>query len=186
MPYNTLVQRADVATRIPTRISNAMLTSLSDSSAALNLSTRIQLPAGATTFPVLSALPTAYWVTGDTGMKQTTTAAWSSKTITVDELAVIVPVPEVVLEDTDFDVWAELRPLMETAISRAIDQAVFLGINKPAAQPVDISTAANSAGNSIVRGTAVAADGGIAKDISDLILKLEDDGYVPTAGIART
>ena len=58
--------------------------------------------------PVLSALPVAYWVTGDTGMKQTTTAAWQSKTITVDELAVIVPVPENVLDDIDFRLKAGL------------------------------------------------------------------------------
>jgi hypothetical protein len=186
MPYNTLIQRSDVSARIPSRISNLMLTSLQDSSAALRLATRIPLPAGVTTFPVLSALPTAYWVTGDTGMKQTSTAAWQSKTITVDELAVIVPVPENVLDDADFDIWGALRPLMETAISRAIDQAVFLGVNKPAGQPVDISTAANSAGNSVVRGTAAAVDGGVAKDISDLIVKLEDDGIIPTSGIART
>jgi hypothetical protein len=185
MPYNTLVQRSDVSARIPARISNMMLSSLEDSSAALALGTRIQMPNGVTTFPVLSALPVAYWVTGDTGMKQTTTAAWQSKTIAVDELAVIVPVPENVLDDVDLDVWGALRPLMETAIARAIDQAVFLGVNKPATQPGDISTQANAAGNSIVRGTAVAADGGVAKDISDLIVKLEDDGYIPTGGIAR-
>jgi HK97 family phage major capsid protein len=93
MPYNTLVQRSDASVFIPQRISNSMLVSLQDSSAALRYGTRIPMPAGVTTFPVLSALPTAYWVTGDTGMKQTTTAAWASKTITVDELAVIVPVP---------------------------------------------------------------------------------------------
>lgn len=186
MPYNTLVQRSDVSARIPSRISNLMLTSLQDQSAALALGTRIPLPNGVTTFPVLSALPVAYWVTGDTGMKQTTTAAWASKTIAIDELAVIVPVPENVLDDVDFDIWGALRPLMETAIARAIDQAVFLGVNRPATQPVDISTQSNSAGNSVVRGTAIAADGGVAKDISDLIIKLEDDGYVPSGGISRT
>jgi HK97 family phage major capsid protein len=186
MPYNTLVQRSDVSVFIPQRVSNAMLTSLSDQSAALRYGTRIPMPAGATTFPVLSALPVAYWVTGDTGLKQTTTAAWSSKTISVDELAVIVPVPENVLDDVDFDIWGALRPLMETAIARTIDQAVFLGVNKPASQPTDISTAANAAGNNIVRGTATAADGGLAKDLSDLVGKLEDDGYVPDGGIART
>src|SRR5262245_34247330 len=161
-----------------------MLTSLADQSAALALGTRIPMPNGVTTFPVLSALPVAYWVTGDTGMKQTTTAAWAAKTIAIDELAVIVPVPEVVLDDTDFDLSAALRPLMEAAIARAIDAAVFLGTNKPATQPTDLSTAAAAAGNTVTRGTATAADGGVAKDISDLIVKLEDDGYIPNAGIS--
>jgi capsid protein len=186
LPYNTLIQRSDVSAAIPANVSNAMLTTLTDTSAALGLGTRIPLPAGVTTFPVLSALPTAYWVTGDTGMKQTSTASWASKSIAIDELAVIVPVPENVLDDSGFDIWGAVRPLMETAISRAIDQAVFLGVNKPAAQPADISTAANAAGNSVVRGTATAANGGVAGDIAALVGLLEDDGYVPTAGIART
>jgi len=186
MPYNTLVQRTDVASRIPANISNLMLTSLTDQSAALALGTRIPMPNGVTSFPVLSALPVAYWVTGDTGMKQTTTAAWASKTIAIDELAVIVPVPENVLDDVDFDLWGALRPLMEAAIARAIDSAVFLDINKPATQPAAIITAAAAAGNTVTRGTATAADGGVAKDISDLIIKLEDDGYIPNGGIART
>jgi hypothetical protein len=43
-----------------------------------------------------------------------------------------------------------------------------------------------AAGNTVTRGTAVAACGGVAKDISDLVIKLEDDGYIPNAGIART
>ena len=44
MPYNTLVQRNDVSARIPSHISNLMLTSLQDQSAALSLGTRIPLP----------------------------------------------------------------------------------------------------------------------------------------------
>jgi HK97 family phage major capsid protein len=185
MPYNTMVQRSDVTARIPQRIVDDMLTTLEAQSALLNLGTRIPMPVGVTSFPVLSALPTAYWVTGDTGMKQTSGASWGAQSINVDELAVIVPVPENVLDDAGFDIWGALRPLMEQAIARAIDQAAFLGVNKPATQPVDFSTAANTAGNTVVRGTATAANGGLAKDISDLIALMEAEGESPNAGIAR-
>jgi hypothetical protein len=186
MPYNTLVQRSDVTARIPDNVSNAMLTTLRDTSAALALGTRIGMPAGTTRFPVLSALPTAYWVTGDTGLKQTTTAAWAEKFINVEELAAIVPIPESVMEDSGFDVWGELRPLLEAAISRAFDSAVFLGVSAPAGFPTNIAAAAAAAGNSLVRGTATAEEGGVARDISNLIGKVEEDGYSPDGGIART
>jgi HK97 family phage major capsid protein len=187
MPYNTLVQRSDVAARIPSRVSNIMLNSLRDSSAALTLGNRIPLPAGATTFPVLSALPTAYWVNGDTGLKQTTTMAWASKSITVEELAAIVPVPDNVFDDADFDVWEEIRPALETAIAREIDKTVFLNQNKPASFPTGIAAAAVAAPltNSVTVGTATAAEGGITKDISDLIGKLEAQGYYPTKAVAN-
>lgn len=179
MPYNTLIQRADVAARIPTVISNRMLTSLQDSSAALALGTRIPLPAGAQTFPVLSALPQAYWVNGDTGMKQTTTMAWDKKTITVEELAAIVPVPDNVYDDADFDIWESVRPALETAIQRTIDQAVFFGTNKPASFPSGVAVAAQALvpPNSVVEGTADDTAGGVARDISDLFALLEGQGF---------
>jgi Phage capsid family len=186
MPYNTLVQRADVAALIPEEVSRAMLTTLADSSAALSLGTRIPVAATQVKFPVLSALPPAYWVAGDTGLKQTTTAAWAQKFLNIEELASIVPVPENVLEDTDFDIFAAIRPLMEQAIGRALDQAVFFGVNKPASQPTDIVAAAVAAANMTTRGTSTQAQGGLAGDISNLLATLENDGYLPTGGIGKT
>ena len=157
MPYNSLIQRSDVAARIPAQVSNIMLNSLYASSAALAMGTRIPLPAGVTTFPVLSALPQAYWVNGDTGLKQTTTMAWAQKTITVEEVAAIVPIPDNVFDDADFDVWSAVRPALETAIARVIDGTIFLNINKPTSFPVGLAAGAlamTGNANSVVRGTA--------------------------------
>jgi HK97 family phage major capsid protein len=85
-----------------------------------------------TRMPVISALPTAYFVNGDTGLKQTTQVDWSNKFLNVEELATIVPIPEAVFDDANFDVWANIRPLLEDAIARALDAAVIFGTNKPA------------------------------------------------------
>jgi hypothetical protein len=59
-----------------------------------------------------------------------------------------------VLDDATFDVWGSIQPLMENAIGRALDAAVFFGVNKPASWPTDINAAAVAAGNTRVRGTA--------------------------------
>src|SRR5689334_10397261 len=106
MPYNSLVSRSDAASLVPEEVSQAMLTSLSEQSAVLELGTRIPMSRNQTRFPVLSALPTAYFVSGDTGLKQTTEAAWDNKYMYVEEIATIVPIPEAVLDDAGFDVWA--------------------------------------------------------------------------------
>ena len=61
-----------------------------------------------TRIPVLDLLPMAYWVNGDTGMKKTSQQAWDNVFLIAEELAVIVPIPEAVLEDADFDIMGEV------------------------------------------------------------------------------
>lgn len=187
MPYNSLVSRSDAAALVPEEVSNAMLTSLSEQSVVLELGTQIPVARGQTRFPVLSALPTAYFVAGDTGLKQTSEAAWSNKYLYIEEIATIVPVPEAVLDDAGFDVWAAIQPLMETAISRVLDAAVIFGTSAPATWVTEGNLVADAvaAGNVVARGTNAAAAGGIHGDLSDLVGKLEADGYVPDGAIGN-
>jgi HK97 family phage major capsid protein len=171
---------------VPEQISDAMLANLaSNGSAALALGRRIPVARSQVRFPVLAALPTAYWVSGDTGLKQTSEAAWANKYLNIEELATIVPIPEAVLDDTGFDVWAAVQPLMEEAIARAFDAAVFFGINAPASFPDDIVTSAVAAANVVARGTNAAAAGGLFGDYSDLLAKLEADGYIPNGAVGN-
>jgi HK97 family phage major capsid protein len=95
-------------------------------------------------------------------------------------------VPENVLDDSEFDLCGAVRPLLEAAISRQFDQAVFFGVSKPASFPTDIATAASAAGNEAVQGTNAANAGGLAQDLADLVATLETDGYVATGGLAKT
>ena len=90
------------------------------------------MPRAQRRLPVLSALPTAYFVSGDTGLKQTSEANWENKYVDAEELAVIVPIPESVLDDADYDIWSEIRPLLVEALGVAIDGAVLYGTNIPA------------------------------------------------------
>jgi HK97 family phage major capsid protein len=136
--------------------------------------------------PVLAALPTAYFVNGDTGLKQTTEAAWSNKYLFAEEIAAIIPIPEAVLDDASYDIWGEIRPLLEEAIGRTLDAAIFFGTNKPSSWPSDIATAAIAAGNAFNRGTSAAGAGGIAEDINQLMGLVEADGYGINGFTTRT
>lgn len=187
MPYNSLVTRANAAALVPEQVSNQMLTSLQATSAVLSLGTRIPLSRNQVRFPVLSALPVAYFVSGDTGVKQTTTAAWANKNLYVEEIATIVPIPEAVLDDSDFDVWGSIQPLMEAAIVRALDAAVIFGTNAPATWVTEgnLVGKAVAAGNVVARGTNAAVAGGIHGDLSDLVGTLEADGYVPNGAVGN-
>ena len=59
--------------------------------------------------PIMGSFATAYFVSGDTGLKQTSDVTWENKYIDAEELAVIVPIPEVVLDDANFDIWSQVR-----------------------------------------------------------------------------
>lgn len=185
MPYNTLIQRTDTAALVPEDVSNQMLTTLADESAVLRLATRIPIARNQVRFPVLSALPEAYFVTGDTGLKQTTTAAWANKYMNVEEIATIVPIPEAVLDDSGYDVWAAIRPLMESAIARKLDAAVFFGASAPASWPTNIVASAVAAGNTVTRGTNANTAGGFSQDMIDLAATLWNDGYDTTGTVAN-
>jgi Phage capsid family len=87
-----------------------------------------------------------YWVSGDTGLKQTSEAAWAGVTLTAEEIACIVPILEAVIDDASFDVWAELRPALAEAIAQTLDAAAIGGINKPTSWPAAVVPAAIAAG----------------------------------------
>lgn len=153
MPYDNIISRTDAAALIPEDVSREIWKNVPAMSAAMTLFRQRTLARNQQRVPVLSALPTAYFVNGDTGLKQTTEVNWANKYFNVEEIACIVPIPENVLDDTDYDVWAEIRPLIEEAIGRTLDAAVFFGTNKPASWDNAIVPSAVTAGNVVARGT---------------------------------
>lgn len=181
MPYGNVITRSDAQALIPEDVSQAFLAGAENESLALSAFTRIPVAQSQTRLPILSALPLAYWVNGDTGLKQTTEVNWANKYLNIEELAVIVPIPEAVLDDASFDVWGSVKPLLENAVARAVDSAVVFGTNAPGSFPTAIAPAAAAAGNTYTRTTNNAAAGGIAEDFNKLYAKVEEDGYSPDA-----
>jgi HK97 family phage major capsid protein len=177
MSFSNVISRTKEQALVPEVVSNAILAGLQNESVSLQLFRRIPMSTSQTRMPVLSALPTAYFVSGDTGIKQTTEAAWTNKFLNVEELAAIIPIPENVLDDSSFDVWGAVKPLMEEALARVLDSAIIFGTNKPSSWPAAIAAGATSAGNTATRGTANAAADGLAGDLSALFATIEADGY---------
>lgn len=186
MAYNNVISRSDITALIPEDVSSEIIQNVSDESAALSLFRHVNMSSNQQRMPVLSALPTAYWVSGDTGLKQTTEMQWANKYLFAEELAAIVPIPEAVLDDAGFDVWGEITPRLVEAIGRALDSAIFFGTNKPSSWPSDIVTAATAASNNYTRGTNNAAAGGIAEDINQVMGLVEGDGYAVSGFVTRT
>lgn len=177
MSFSNIISRSDAAALIPEDVAPDIIKRATEQSAALTLFRHVAMSRNQQRMPVMAALPVAYFVNGDTGIKQTSEAGWTNKYLNVEEIAVIVPVPEAVLDDVAFDIWGEIRPFIAEAIGRTLDAAIFFGVNKPATWPVDIVTAATTSGNEVTAGTATPETGGVVGDISNLFATVEADGY---------
>jgi HK97 family phage major capsid protein len=130
--YNDVTGRGDIRQPVEQVIADAIITALPEASLVLNAGARrVTLSRAQARLPVLSTLPEAYWVGGDTGLKQTTKETWTNKFIHVEELAVLVPIPDNVVEDADMDLFAAIQPRIVEAIGAKIDQAVLFGVSKP-------------------------------------------------------
>ena len=124
--------------------------------------------------PVLDSLPIAYFVNGDTGTKKTTKQAWDKKVIYAEEIAVIVPIPEAVLDDSEYDIWGEVRPRIQEAFGKVIDAAVMFGTDKPTNWREGLVPSAKAAGASVK----LTAD--LFNDLlgeNGVISKVEQSGY---------
>ena len=182
--YDRQIDRSDVAALIPEDVSRDIIQGIPQYSSIMSLATKApNMPRNQRRIPVLSTLPTAYFVNGDTGLKQTTEQAWGNKFFDAEELAVIIPIPEAVLDDVDYDIWAEIKPRIMEAMGLAFDQAVMFGTNAPASWPVNLLAAAGAAGNTVAYGTG--AD--LYEDLlgeNGVISLVENDGFMCTGHVA--
>lgn len=126
------ISRSDAEGLLADQNIHEILQEAVQSSAALATFRTIQMGTQIAKIPIMTVLPTAQWITGDTGTKPTSEQKWEKKTLTAEELAVIVPIPENVFEDSGFNVWDEVRPRIAEAFGKALDAAVFFGTSAPA------------------------------------------------------
>lgn len=146
-------------------------------SAVLKMFTQLpNMTSGAMRMRVLDGLPMAYWVgSTNNGRKNLTEMAWANKYIIPEELAVIVPIKEDVLDDASIDIWAQVRPRLVEAIGKKIDQAILVGVDKPAGFRADLLTSILNAGAYVAQGS-----GTLYSAINDAMVKVEESGYNPT------
>lgn len=173
MPVNaTLLQQAEAL--IHEQVVNSIMQDTPKQSVVMQLGRRLpNMTSNQTRVPVLSMLPMAYWVNGETGFKQTTNQAWENVYLTAGELAVIVPIPEAVVEDSSFDIVGEITPRINEAIGAKVDSAIAFGNGRPVEWQNDLVTLARQAGNNV--------SGGITYDTlmgeNGILSKVEQSGY---------
>lgn len=176
-----MVTRNDLSGLIPEPAIREIIQGVAAQSAVLQMGRQLpNMTSSTTAMNVLDMLPMAYWVDGDSGFKQTSKAAWEKKKIYAEELAVIIPIPEAVLDDADYDIWAEIKPRIIEAMGAKIDAAILFGENKPTSWRDDIFTTATNAGAVVTKTDDVFSD---IMGEEGVIAKVEESGYLPTGAM---
>lgn len=145
-----MISRSNAETLIDEQVSREIIEGAIKSSKAMSMFRRLpNMTSNKTKMRVLDSLPLVYWQGSDNSRKKLTKMAWDKKYITAEEMAVIVPIPENVLDDADYDIWGEVKPRIQEAMGKKFDQAVFTGDDKPAGFRADLLTSALNAGATV-------------------------------------
>ena len=194
--YDQIIDRTGAAALIPVQESREIIEMIPEQSVFLRHATRMpDMTSKQTSIPVMAGNVDAYFVNGDNGLKQTSKMTWDKVFINAEELAVIVPIPEAVLADSSYDIWAQVRPRIAEAFARKIDQAALFSTDKPTSWPAGIVAGAIAASNVVTHSaTATGADlytelfgeGGVVSLVEDKGLPVNNFiGSVKTKSMLR-
>ena len=185
------ISRAGASALMPDQYVSEIIKSATAQSVLLSLARKVRMATGVYKQPVLSVLPQAQWISPrDTGHKPTGTAEWENVVLTAEEMAVIVPIPESVLDDTNTDIWGEVTPLVAQEFGRLLDLAGIFGAG-PFAAGDSVVEKAIAAGNKVAIGDAITVEPvGRAADFADYtsaaLALVENDGFIPNGWAAAT
>lgn len=176
-----IIDRNGAEVLIPEDRSREILAAVPEQSICMRLIRRLpDMSSKTRSIPVASSLPSAEFINGDLGLKPTTNMTWENVKLIAEEIAAVVVIPENVLDDSDYDIWANVMPRIVEAIGVTFDKAVLMGTDKPQTFPEGIVTGAAAAQNIITLDSAkdlyqqLLGEGGLAAMV-------EEDGYVPSA-----
>lgn len=169
-----MISRTNADALIPVQEAKEIMKAVTHASASLQLMKRLRnMTAKQYKIPVLDAFPVAGFINGDIGLKPTSSVEWTDKYITAEEIAVIIPIPEAVLDDAEYDIWGEIKPLIVEEFGTVIDSATLFGVNKPTTWPDALVDGAIAAGKTVTLGTGI----DIAEDVNQAMALIEASGY---------
>lgn len=153
---------------IPEEISSDIIKDVARGSSIIRLSKAEEMKTDEKKVPVMTSGAGAYWI-GEGERIKTSGATWIYPKLKAKKLAVIIPVTKEKLEDTTVNVFSELKENISEAFYKTIDSACIFGTNSPFETSLfgKISTAGNT----------IKSTGKIDIDASDLMSKVEENGF---------
>ena len=172
-----MITKSDASALIPEQVMDEIFKEAEKYSKVLQLFRRLpNMSSDKMRLKVVDSLPVAYWVNESTnnGRKNTTKMSWDNVYLTAEELAVIVPIKDNVLDDADVDIWEQVKPELVKAIAKKIDQAILFGVDAPASFGTGIVP------QIIAKSKSVEETGHLYSDINDVMTLVEESGYEVT------
>ena len=181
-------------------VANEIIQHVPQNSNVMQLARRLpNMPSRVHSIPVLDMLPVAYFVseygrnpdgtpTDSTTLKKTTKVKWDRVRLYAEEIAVIVPVPQSVLDDARFPIWENVRPLVTEAIGQLFDRAVIWGENAPDQWPDSVVERAIDLQNYVIHSDSSSDHADLYDELlgdGGVISLLEQQVYMPTGYIAN-
>jgi HK97 family phage major capsid protein len=187
VPNTNYLSRSDALALIVEQRSPQIIQLATQQSVAMATFRRVPVSTKTLRMQLVNSFPSAKWLVpgvapdddADVVAKPVTSMSWTTQDLTVEEAAVIVVIPENVIDDAEIDMWSEVEARCAEAIAVLIDMAMFFGTapsggSIPASFPVGgIFGRASAAGNTVTSGTGI----DYAEDINELLAAVEEDGY---------
>lgn len=172
-----MITKSDASALIPEQVMEEIFKEAQKYSKVLQMFRRLpNMTSDKMRIKVVDSFPVAYWVneTTNNGRKNTTKMAWENVYLTAEELAVIVPIKDNVLNDADVNIWEQVKPELVKAIAKKIDEAILFGKDAPA------SFGAGIIPTIISKAKSVQETGNLYSDINDVMVEVEESGYEVT------
>jgi HK97 family phage major capsid protein len=182
MAYDSYIQRGDspvydaddgASALIPEDAATSIIQAAIEKSVVMTMAKTQRMSRKVKRLPVLSLNPTAEWLEADQSLKSTSYMAWNNIFLEAAELAIIIPISENLLADSDIDLGSQVEPKVAEAFAAKIDAAILFGTNKPTVWPAALATHAIAAGNTVTQGAGV----DIAADVNNVMAAVEADGF---------
>ena len=183
------ISRAEVATLIQEAYADTLLSSATAGSTVLSAFQTISMGSKTTHLPVLATIPEAGWVSESSssaeGVKPQSKVTWADRTLVAEEIAVVIPVHENLIDDATVGVLSEIARLGGQAIGRKLDQAVIFGIDKPLSwASKSLAEAAVDAGQTVTNVPGSANENDLVGASNQIAQQIATAGYSPDTLLA--
>ena len=178
------ISRSEVATLIQEAYADTLLNNAKEASTVLSAFQTVSMGTKTTHLPVLATLPAAGWVsesaTASEGVKPQAEVTWADRTLVAEEIAVIIPIHEHVIDDATVAILSEVAALGGQAIGKKLDEAVLFGVDKPASWvSEDLLAAALAANQDITVTDGDANENDIVGAVNQVAELIASAGYAP-------